>query len=290
MKDAMLLPLNPDTQSPLLAAVCFASRSQERYDPAAGRLLGNIAQLLALSFTRTARLADQAHLAALGELASGIAHELRSPLGTISLALDHIGSQQFGDRSRRRLELAARACEQMGRLLEDLLLYAKPVRLELLPVDLGVMLTEHVAERRELSPATGLEVEIRVRDAWITGDKRRLRQVLSNLTDNAVQAAEPGSSVLWTLTQADTNDSLRIAIRNRGAVIPPELLARLPRPFYSTKPDGTGLGLAIAQRLVERHGGRLTIRSERGLDTEVEVTLPSATRPGDDERPASSGA
>jgi len=289
MRDAMLLPLNTDTPSPLQAVVCFASRSPDRYDPAGGRLLGNIAQLLALSFGRTARLAEQTRLAAVGELASGIAHELRSPLGTITLALEHISGQQLGERSRRRLDLATRACDQMGRLLEDLLLYVKPVGLDLAPMDLAALLREQVAEQRELGPGFEISLEIRTSNAWILGDKLRLHQVLSNLTSNAVEAAAPGSTVHWTLATGDAPDSLRAAVRNHGAVIPPQTLARLPTPFYTTKREGTGLGLAIAKRLVERHGGRLVIRSEPGLDTEVSISFPVASMPAAQRHLASPG-
>jgi signal transduction histidine kinase len=102
----------------------------------------------------------------------------------------------------------------------------------------------------------------------------RLWQVLVNLTTNAMEAAESGSRVEWVLGTGNAPDTIQATVRNRGPVIPRAVLARLPKPFYTTKREGTGLGLSIAQRLVERHGGRLAIRSEPELGTEVSFTLP----------------
>lgn len=276
MRSAMLLPLRAGAASMMPAVVCFASRNPQRYDPEGGRILGNIAQLLALSFSRTARLAEQTRLAAVGELASAIAHELRSPLATISLTLEHFDGLAIAERSRRRLELSERSCRQMERLLEDLLLYARPLRLDLDSFDLGVLLADHVREQQELYPQFALALKTSCDHAWICADQLRIRQILDNLTKNAREAASPGSVIRLTLSAEDSSGVYRVAVRNRGQVIPPEVIARLPRPFYTTKQDGTGLGLAIAQRLSQRHGGRLTIRSEPGLDTEVAFTLPAS--------------
>jgi signal transduction histidine kinase/HAMP domain-containing protein len=277
MRDAIFLPLTPQTQTPIPAVVVFATRDPEGFGAARRRLLGNIAQLLTQGVGRTARLAEQGRLAAIGEFASGIAHELRTPLSTISMALDYLAKREHEPRATRRLDLALGEAERMRRLLEDILLYAKPLSLDPRPVDLGALLEEHVAAAGERHVAQRIRLEPPPAGLFVMADPDRLRQILTNLTDNACEAAPAGSAVTWrsseTAGPAGTAE-VRLEVHNPGAPIPEALLPRLTEPFFSTKASGTGLGLAIVRRLVEQHGGRLAIHSSAGEGTRVEINLP----------------
>ncbi|NBC47423.1 MAG: HAMP domain-containing protein [Gammaproteobacteria bacterium] len=280
MQDAIFLPLTPQTQTPVPAVVVFATRDPDGFGGARRRLLGNIAQLLTQGVGRTARLAEQTRLAAIGEFASGIAHELRSPLTTIAMALGYLAEHEREPRAKRRVDLAVGEAERMRRLLDDILLYAKPLSLELRPLELGALLGEHVAAAAERHRAHRIELERASAPREVMADRDRLRQVLTNLTDNACEAAPEGSVIRWRLGDLGADDErgeVRLSVHNQGEPIPSELLPRLTEPFFSTKSTGTGLGLAIVRRLVEQHGGRLAIRSSVEAGTTIEIDLPRWT-------------
>ena len=275
MRDAMFLPLTPQTGTPVPAVIVVATRQTEGFDAGQSRLLGNIAQLLTQAFGRTARFVEQGRLAAIGEFASGIAHELRSPMSTVSMALEYLADQSLPDRAQRRAELGAQEAQRMRRLLDDILTYAKPLSLSLQPVDLASGLRELIDGYAANGTRHDLRLDLALPHATVLADVDRLRQIFVNLTDNACEAAPDGAQVTWRLTPAADSGWVLISIHNPGEAIPAALLARLPQPFVSTKPGGTGLGLAIVRRLVELHGGALRIESAAGKGTRVEIRLPS---------------
>ena len=278
MHSAIALPLSPDTQTPVPALVVFATRSPGRYDAEHLRFLGNIAQLVTQSFGRTAHLAERSRLAAVGEFASGVAHEVRTPLSTITLALEYLGGRELDERTRRRVDLATQEARRVERLMSDMLLYAKPLRLDLGIVDLGALAARMIAEEDGQGAHPPVRVERGMGDLAIIADEGRMRQVLANLIHNA-RAADPcGERIVCRVARDETG--VRLCICNGGEPIPAELIPRLTEPFFSTRSAGTGLGLAIVRRLVELHGGRLCIRSEPGLVTEVCATFPPAVDAG----------
>lgn len=277
LQDTIFLPLTPQTLTPIPAVVVFATRKRGCYDEAHLQFLDNIAQLITHSFGRTVRLAEHGRLAAIGELVSGIAHELRTPLATLTMALDYFAHLHLDEKAAKRLALARQESTRMRRLLEDILLYAKPVALNLRPVQVAELLDQFVADHRDLALprrqsiiAEGLETE-----AWIMGDRDRLIQVLLNLTQNACEAAPESGQIAWTLTEDPAANTVALEVRNPGNPIPPDLLARLTEPFFSTRPSGTGLGLAIVQRLTLLQGGELSIRSDELNGTRAQVLFPS---------------
>lgn len=276
MQDAIFLPLTPQTQTPIPAVIVFATRLPSGFDDAQVRLLGNSSQLLAQGFGRIARFAEQGRLAAIGEFASGIAHELRTPLSTVSMALSHATKSVGEDaRAKRRLELGLGEAQRMQRLLEEILLYAKPLSLDLQPVDLAECLGAFIAvdEQSDDAHSVGLQTHLEHKP-MILADRDRLQQIFANLSGNARDAAPVGSPLEWTITAAADQPEISLSLRNSGDPIPAKVLARLTEPFFSTKSGGTGLGLAIVRRLVEQHGGQLSIRSDTVIGTEVGMRFP----------------
>ncbi|NEV64905.1 HAMP domain-containing protein [Thiorhodococcus minor] len=273
MRDALFLPITPRTQSPVPAVVVFASREADGLSGARRGLLHNSAQMLVQAFGRTARFAEQGRLAAIGELVSGIVHELRTPLTTVSMALAHVEGRETDPRAKRRLALGMRECERMRRLLEEMLLYAKPLSFEPRALDPRPLLTEVIGEARERWEHV-IEIETETHRPEILGDPDRLRQIFVNLTENACEAAPEGAEITWRIDTDRKGQETRLRIQNPGETIPEHLLPRLTQPFFSTKSGGTGLGLAIVQRLVELHGGRLVIRSTAQEGTCVELYFP----------------
>ena len=282
LSDAIFLPLTPQTLTPIPAVVVFATRTQGSYDDAHLSFLDNIAQLITHSFGRTVRLTEHGRLAAIGELASGIAHELRTPLATLNLAIDYFDRLPLENKAAKRLQLARQESTRMKRLLEEMLLYAKPVDLDLRPLRIADLLTRFVDERQELAAPRKQRILLEGADseASIMADPDRLIQIMVNLMQNACEAAPEGSYILWSLSEDSTADTVSLEIRNSGEPVPPHLIERLTEPFFSTKPSGTGLGLAIVRRLVLLHGGELSLSSDATEGTRVRVLLP-AIEPGE---------
>lgn len=271
---AILLPFDGDEA--LRGLLVFAARPAGAYTPEQLELLGNVAHLVTHSFGKTVRLVERARLAAIGGFASGIVHEVRNPLATIALALEHLRALELPERSRRRADLAAREAVRMERLLEDILLYAKPLSLDPRPLDLaahgGAFLEDHAG----LAAERGQRFTAHLEAAPVAADGDRLTQVLLNLARNACEAAPEGAVIHWETGASPAAGEAWLRVRNPGAPIPPERLERLTEPFFTTKAGGTGLGLGIVRRIVEAHGGRLGITSDAEAGTTVTVTLPRA--------------
>ena len=273
-KEAIFLPL--DEQGPLSGVLVFASRQSHAYTEEHLSLLKNISLLITLSFSRTVKLAEYQHLAAIGQFATGIAHEIRSPLATITMALDYFRHSQLSGNAQKRAELASVEAERMQGLMEDILLYSKPLVLHTARVNVIDALNEVRELRQNSLKAKSLRLEIIMPDSLpdVEVDRDRLKQVFINLTDNAIQASEDGGLILWTISYDPVSHWLSMEIHNQGATIPAELLTRIFEPFFTTRAHGTGLGLNIVKRIIESHGGRIEAQSSQPEGTRVIMQLP----------------
>ncbi len=276
LHDAIFVPLHTGAATPA-GVLAIASRRPRVYTEEHLRLLHNLRVLLSHGVGKTLKLVQQAHLASVGRFASGIAHELRNPLATVRLALDYLDQQDLAPQARRRLNLASAETNRISRLLEDILLYAKPLHLDLKPLRLesfvAAFLRSHAALARDKQQHC--ELAPPPRDAaLIAGDSDRLTQVLLNLHLNAIQAAPVGATIHWRLDCDTARGIVTLQVTNPGEPIPVELLGRIAQPFVTTRAEGTGLGLSIVKRLVEAHGGELRIQSDADHGTRVSLRLP----------------
>jgi len=228
-------------------------------------------------------LEDARRLAALGQFAAAIAHDIRTPLTSISLNVQIL---------RRRPELAADedirehldiALEELGRLdrsVAEILDFAKPVRLATESVDVGELIETAAST---LSPVLG-EKQIALETPnngdsklVVNGDPQRLRQVLVNLVGNAAEASKPGTQVVLRASADDVaSGQVLIEIEDHGRGIGADDLPRIFDPFFTTRPDGTGLGLAICHKVVRAHGGDIRVRSTVGEGSTFTIVLPAA--------------
>ncbi|MCW8907166.1 MAG: ATP-binding protein [Sedimenticola sp.] len=273
--DAIFLPIGE--LSPIPGVLAFATSSLNSYSDKHLELLTNIAGLITHSFGRTVKLAEHGRLAAIGGFASGIAHEIRSPLSTINMALDYIQGSELPEATRKRARLAGLEAERLTRLLEEMLLYAKPMQLELEPVDVTQLLTDLLDNYRDIPQERAQEIEFDGAGTGHTvrGDRDRLIQVFLNLIRNACEAAPESGRINCALRKDEGSGTITVTICNRGDPIAPDHMKKLFDPFFTTKTNGTGLGLGIVKRIVEGHGGEIQVASSLDQGTRVRVVLPA---------------
>jgi PAS domain S-box-containing protein len=221
------------------------------------------------------RLKAISALAEVGELAAMIVHELRNPLTTVLMGLNAIKRLDFPESIQERLNLALDEAERIRHLLREILLYAKPQALQPAELELNAWMTEILESIRTLPSALNRRVDLIPARCPVTvmGDSDKLKQVFINLVDNACEAIADGERVTWSIEPDFLAHQVYIRVHNGGAAIAPEVLPKLTRPFYTTKPTGTGLGLAIVKRIVDAHGGDLTITSSAATGTIASVRL-----------------
>jgi len=277
MKSAIFLHLTQATQVP--GMLVFASRNSDAYNEEHIELLSNIAHLVTHSFGKTVKMAEQRRLAAIGEFTSGIVHEVRNPLTTIGLALKYFSRLELDEDGSEWAEISCRESERMGRLLEDILLYAKPVKLELTTIELTDFIREFINANKTMGESRKITLEQPEKDSQIEilikADSDRLKQILLNIYRNAVEAADENSSIGCVVQENSEAHTSSIVINNQGTVIPENIIQRIGEPFFTTKSRGTGLGMGIVKRMVEAHGGSLKITSDEQQGTSVYITFPS---------------
>ena len=218
------------------------------------------------------RLAEQKSLAKLGEMAAVVAHEVKNPIAGIRGALQVITSRMPADQRDRTilLDIITRL-DALNRIVQDMLMFARPRALRREPVPLGALLRD-TASLIERDP-TMSNLQIGVSGATeITGDREMLQVVFQNILMNAAQAMEGQGRIDVTISHA--NGRCRVAIADRGPGMPEEVREKAFDAFFTTKHRGTGLGLPIAKRVVDAHGGTIQIDVPPAGGTTISVELP----------------
>lgn len=258
---------------------------------AEGEAIGRIAQFQ--DVTELKRLAEQVQrqqrLAAMGEMAARLAHEIRSPLGSIELFGSLLRQELSGDPARRQLaEHICTAVRATDHLIGNTLSFVSPRRPKWEPVALPRLIEEAVLLATPLIETHRVRVrtEGSHEGAMIQGDEGMVRQVVLNLTLNAVQAMPDGGDLLIVTDMG--GESVRLSVTDTGKGIVAADRPRLFDPFFTTRPGGTGLGLAIAHNSIVAHGGWIEVESEVGKGSTFTVVLPKEKgEKGSHARPAS---
>ena len=225
-----------------------------------------------------------------GEVARRLAHEIKNPLTPIQLSAErlrrrlqgHLPDAADSELLERSTHTIVQQVESMKSMVNAFSEYARAPDLRLAPCDLGALVTEAA----ELYRAQDARIQIRVVAApdapQIQGDAARLRQVLNNLVSNAIEAvgATPGGWVeLRTeALQQGAQPGVQLLVSDNGPGFQPQVLARVFDPYVTSKQKGTGLGLAIVKKIIEEHGGRITVENRPGGGASVRVILPVAAR------------
>jgi len=259
-------------------AVSFSKRNDEIGD--LGRNFNYMMQQLResrqeIETLHRTQMSRAEHLATLGELAAGLAHEIRNPLAGIAGVIEIIGRDLPSTSPARavvkdvRLEIA-----QINRILTDLLETARPHPPQICRSNLNTTVEHAVmlARQQVLSKPIKIELQKAPDLPEVEHDSDQIHQVLLNLLLNAVQAMESAGTVRVEIGSRD--DGASIVVSDTGRGISPQHIPNIFRPFYTTKGNGTGLGLSLARRIVEEHHGRIEVSSVVGKGSKFEVVLP----------------
>jgi signal transduction histidine kinase len=249
------------------------------FDTAEGDVRGATLILQDLTEKRRvdAQLQRMGRLASIGQLAAGVAHEIRNPLTGIGISIDILREETLSRSGRSLLDDMAREIDRLEALIRGLLDFARPQPMKARPMRMAKALEWH-ATFREQCRKKGVEFRLEMsRNPKIDGDPERLKQLFLNLALNALEATPAGGEVRIGVAarRRDGGHWARVSIEDTGVGMGPEVMSQLFNPFFTTKSEGTGLGLAIAHSIVEQHGGVIDVQSEPGAGARFLVDLPT---------------
>ena len=215
-------------------------------------------------------------LAALGQLTAGLAHELRNPLGTIKASAELLQRNVSAENevSREMAGFIASEVDRTNSLVTRFLQFARPLELRRDNADLGQTLDRAIAQVEREAKGAAIYKNYAPEIAPFPFDAELMERVFYNLILNAVQASPEGGAVSVKTRLAA--GAVEIAVIDRGVGIEPQQRDSIFNPFFTTKPEGVGLGLAIVSKIVDEHGGKITVESDPGKGSVFHVRLPNS--------------
>ncbi len=226
----------------------------------------------------------QQRLAAVGEMAAGIAHEIRNPLASMSGSIQILRQElPLTEEQSQLMDIVLRESDRLNETIRSFLAYARPQRLGNTLVDVRQVITDTarlLQNNTELSEAHVIAVDVPPQEVWYEADENQIRQIVWNLATNGVRAMPNGGTLRLSVARIEDGPGraggVVIRVEDQGVGIAPDELDGIFQPFRGAFERGTGLGLAIVHRIVSDYGGEVHVTSQRGVGTQVEVTLPLA--------------
>ncbi len=225
------------------------------------------------------QLIENEKLASIGKLISGVAHEVRNPLFGISATARAL-SNELADLPKMKpyLDIISSETLRLNRLMEDLLDYSRPVKIDKNPSDLREIVQEAIDYLKQLPATSHAEIHLVESDRIpaMNLDRNKMKQVLLNLLENGIQHSKdnPRVDVFVEYLSLASPPQVILVVKDNGAGISPENLPRIFDPFFTTRQRGTGLGLSIVRKVIHDHGGRIAIESHVGVGTTFRISLP----------------
>ena len=272
-----------DKSGEILGCICAFDRIERTFNEYEVHLMYIFARYLAHEIARRRleiQLRQSQEMKMLGDLTSGVAHEVRNPLNGIIATVEAL-FQDIGQNTEYEpyLKHIRKQVSRLSLLMEDLLALGRPVKEEhKTDVQLISLVSEAFAPWKQALPESGVHMQLRIAEAAgkakIRADVARFDQVFVNLLENALQHSPPSGDISLVVLPPE-NDRVRIQVIDKGCGIPFENASRVFEPFFTTRKSGTGLGLSIVKHIVESHGGAINvINNDPPPGLTVEINLP----------------
>lgn len=210
-----------------------------------------------------------------GELAGGIAHEIRNPLTSLKGFTQLIEHNNRNQKIDQYLHIMLDELERINTIVNEFMVIAKPNQdTKMEKIDIGQLISNVVSFMEPQSNLRGVKINTYIKHSLHSVcDTNQIKQVLINLIQNALEASTTNKNIDVSLTKIDNHNFL-IKIQDYGNGMEDERQKRLFEPFYSTKEKGTGLGLMVCKRIIDHHNGQIEVSSKKGVGTTVSVILP----------------
>jgi signal transduction histidine kinase len=222
-------------------------------------------------------------LAVVGELAAGVAHEIRNPLTAIKGFVQLIDLKKGPDVPPLYIETILDELDRIEQIVGEMVVLAKPTLEEKSQVNLATLLEDTVNLMFPQASMKNVEIHLTVEPGMplIEGVRNQLKQVMINLIKNAIEALEKGGTI--TIRADYQSEKVLISVADDGEGFGTEILKKLGTPFFTTKKNGTGLGLMTSYRIIQNHAGEISVKSQLDIGTEFRITLPVKTTSVDNE-------
>lgn len=243
-----------------------------------GEVLGAV--VVFKDLTERKQLEDQVtraeRLATLGELAAGVAHEIRNPLTGLKGFLQYFQTAGTEEERQKYLPMLLREVDRMNKIIEGLLYFARPCQAALAPTDLGRVIHDTLVLIRSRAEHQGIIFAVNLPDdlPQVELDEEQYKQVFLNLVINSVQAMEQAGTVCVSGKYIHKTDVVELSFADNGPGIAEHIKKKVFDPFFTTKKTGTGLGLSVVQRLVTAQGGNVILEDNPGGGTIVRLLIP----------------
>jgi two-component system NtrC family sensor kinase len=230
------------------------------------------------------QLIQSEKLSVIGQLAAGVAHEIRNPLATMSLAIEHLEKKCYGDFQKDKLEVVRKNIVRIDKIVQGLLTFSRPCSFNFTYENINMIFKRLEPMLENLHPGNIKDIKIikkynpKLPKSWIDAD--RLEQVFLNLALNAIEAMGYSGELYISTNYNLEQQKIKIKFKDTGCGIAEENLKKVFNPFFTTREDGTGLGLSICQMIINEHKGNISVESKLGEGTTFTILLPLNRRRG----------
>ena len=223
--------------------------------------------------------AMQQRLAAVGQMAAGIAHEIRNPLASMSGSIQILRQElPLSSEQEQLMDIVLRESERLNTTIRSFLAYARPQRFQIARFDLRRAVNDTVLLLRnssEIHEGHEIVADVPAEPLWYEADEGQIKQILWNLATNGLRAMPDGGRLTMSAAAEAATGAVVLSVRDAGVGIPAEEIDGMFQPFHGSFAKGSGLGLAIVHRIVTDYSGDIRVASEPGVGTTIAVRLPA---------------